>query len=229
MANAGELPDLDLKMPSLDLELPEPTLNLDIPDIGMGAPAGMPMPGAAPAPNEVPPAGKQAAKPAGKPGKGNGKGKKSGTGRPVGPSGNRLSIVLNVICVVLLLGIVVVMYVFNVPVNMVPDLSLTTYVQSLWLLIGCFFVVAMLHDLKMGLILTGLDIAMLITIFPTIWLLMDTPMNPMYFFVMGMVVLQLVIALPLGIINARKQPAKKSAPAGAGAPTAPVKGPNPSS
>ena len=96
---------------------------------------------------------------------------------------------LDILCIVLLLVIIAFMYLFNVPINAVPDLSLTTYVQSLWLIVGCFFVVAMLNDLRSALILTGLDIAMLLTISPTLMLLMNTPMNPMYFFVMGIIVL----------------------------------------
>lgn len=221
MANAGELPDLDLKMPSMDLELPEPTLNLDIPDLSMSAPAGMPA--AAPAPNAAPSAGKPAAKPAGNGKKGKGKGKKSGA--MPGSSGAMLPVVLNILSIVLLLIILAIMYFFSVPVNALPELSLTTYVQGLWLLVGCFFVVAMLHDLKMALILTGVDIAMLITVFPTLMLLMGTPMNPLYFFVLGMIVLQLVVSIPLNVISTRKLATKKSAPATAGASSAAPTGP----
>jgi hypothetical protein len=215
MANEGELPDLDMKMPSLDLELPEPTLSLDIPDLNLDALADMPA--VSPAPKGATPAGKPAAKPAGKQKMVKVKSKKPGNGLPGGLSAIMLPVMLDIICIVLLLVIIAFMYLFNVPINAVPDMSLTTYVQSLWLIVGCFFVVAMLHDLKMALILTGLDIAMLITLFPTLLLLMNTPMNPMYFFVMGMIVLQLIIAMPLSVINYRKQAIKKSAPAPAGA------------
>ncbi len=215
MANEGELPDLDMKMPSLDLELPEPTLSLDIPDLNLDALADMPA--VSPAPKGAPLAGKPSAKPAGKQKKVKVKSKKPGNGLPGGLSAILLPVMLDILCIVLLLVIIAFMYLFNVPINAVPDMSLTTYVQSLWLIVGCFFVVAMLHDLKMALILTGLDIAMLITLFPTLLLLMNTPMNPMYFFVMGMIVLQLIIAMPLSVINYRKQAIKKSAPAPAGA------------
>ncbi len=225
MANEGELPDLDMKMPSLDLELPE--LSLDLPDLQLDAPADTSA--ASPAPKGASPAGKPSEKKAAKQKKVKVKAKKSGAGVPGGLVVAMLPAVLDILSIVLLLVIVAIMYVFNVPVNMMPELSLTTYVQSLWLVVGCFCVVAMLHDTRMALILTGLDIAMLLTVFPTLMLLMDTPMNPMYFFVMGMVVLQLVIAMPLSVISSRKGTNKKSAPAGAGASTAVPTGPRTSS
>ncbi len=215
-----------MKMPSLDLELPEPTLSLDIPDLNLDAPADMPA--VSPAPKGAPQAGKPSAKPA-KQKKVKVKSKKAGAGLPGGLSAILLPVVLDVLCIVLLLVIIAFMYLFNVPINAVPDLSLTTYVQSLWLVVGCFFVVAMLHDLKMALILTGLDIAMLFTIFPTLMLLLNTPMNPLYFFVMGMIVLQIVIAMPLSVISSRKVANKKSAPAPAGASSAAPTGPRTSS
>jgi hypothetical protein len=125
---------------------------------------------------------------------------------------------LNVLSIIILLVIAGIMYVFEVPVNAVPDLTLTTYVQSLWLVIGCLFVVAMLEDIRTALILTGIDLAMLATVFPTLWLLLDMPMNPMYFFIIGFIVLLALVSLPLSVVKSRKSAPVKPAAAGAAAP-----------
>jgi hypothetical protein len=134
------------------------------------------------------------------------------------PAGAMLPILLNVLSIIILLVITGIMYVFEVPVNAVPDLTLTTYVQSLWLVIGCLLVVAMLEDIRTALILTGIDLAMLATVFPTLWLLLDMPMNPMYFFVIGLIVLLALVALPLNVVKAGKPSPGKQAAAGAAAP-----------
>jgi hypothetical protein len=66
--------------------------------------------------------------------------------------------------------------------------------------------------------LTGIDLVMLATVFPTLWLLLDTPMNPLYFFVIGMIVLLALVTLPLNAEKARKPAPGKQAAAGAAVP-----------
>lgn len=133
-----------------------------------------------------------------------------------------LPVSLNALSIVILFFLTGILFLFEVPINAVPDLTLTTYVQSLWLVVGCLIIVAMLQDIKTALVLIGIDLAMIATIFPTLWLLMELPMNPMYLFVIGMIVLLALVVVPLNVTKARK-PAPK--PAGA-APAAPApKGP----
>ena len=243
MGNEGSAPGLDFSMPSLDL--PEPTLGLDgpggAPDLNMSdlkLDAPLELPGSGPAPEAaietkaVKKAGKKAEKKKPKPEKKPkaARPKMSAPKLPRLPAGAVLPLLLNVFSMVLLLFIGGIMYLFEVPLNAVPDLSLTTYVQSIWLIVGCLVVVAMLQDLRTALIMTGIDIAMLATVFPTLWLLLDTPMNPLYFYVAGMIVLLALVVLPLNLAKARKPaaaakqaaPAKPaSTPAAAPAPTGP--------
>lgn len=209
MVNEGELPDIDMKMPldfdlgaKLDLDLPSPTM--DFPPMAPAAPAPAQSPATAKKPAPASPASKPAAtkaKPA-KPVK-----QKAEKGTSV--NGISLPLVMNLLSVFLLVVIAGIMFVFEVPINVVPDLTLTTYVQSLWLAAGCFFVVAMLQDFKTALILTGVDALLLISVFPTLWLLMGMPMNPMYFFVMGMIALLAFVYLPLNLLGTGKQGAAK--------------------
>ena len=194
MANVGELPDVDLKMPPLELEFPGAP-DLDLPGLELPSPAlapaqeasaPKPAPKMPPVEDEVP--AEVVAQPIGQ--------KKAGS--------VSLSLLLNLLSIILLIVIAGIMYAFEVPVNAVPDLSLATYVQAIWLLAGCFFVVAMLHDLKAALIITGIDILLLLTVFPTLWLLLDAPMNPLYFFVMGMIALLTFVYMPLNLLGPRK-------------------------
>jgi hypothetical protein len=212
------------------LDLPEPTLNLD----GTDASASLNLDDLKlDAPLDLPGSRQSGAASAGKAGKKEGKKaeKKKPEKKPKAPkppraspklprlpAGAMLPVLLNVLSIIILLVIAGFMYVFEVPVNAVPDLTLTTYVQSLWLVIGCLFVVAMLEDIRTALILTGIDLAMLATVFPTLWLLLDTPMNPMYFFVIGLIVLLALVALPLSVVKSMKPAPAKSAAAGAAAP-----------
>jgi hypothetical protein len=228
MGNEGNAPDFDLQMPSLDL--PEPTLNLGdggpsafgVADLKLDAP--LDLPGSSPVPGGKAASGKPADKKTGKKKEKPVKKPKAARPKRAGPGLPRLStgallpVVLNVLSIVILLVIAGIMYIFEVPVNAVPDLTLATYVQSLWLVVGCLFVVAMLQDVKTALIVTGIDLVMLATIFPTLWLLLDTPMNPMYFFVTGMVVLLALVTLPLNAAKARKPAAGKAAASSGGAP-----------
>lgn len=234
MGNEGNGTDFNLAMPSLDLDLPEPTLNLggdpsalNLADLKLDAP--LDLPGSSPGPDSTTASDKKAGKKAGKkkqkPAK-TPKVPKPKKARPAQPRmapGALLPVILTVLSIIILLFICGIMYVFEVPINAVPDLTLTTYVQSLWLIVGCLFVVSMLHDLRTALIVTGVDIAMLATVFPTLWLLLDTPMNPMYFFVTGMVVLLALVILPLNLAKVRKPTTgKAAAPATAApAPTGP--------
>lgn len=225
MGNEVKGTDFDLSMPSMDLGLPEPTLNLDggdpsafnLSDLKFDAPMGLP--GSSPGQGDTAAADKKADKKAGKkkqkPEKPAQKPKapKPKKARPAMPrlsAGALLPVILTVLSIILLLFIGGIMYVFEVPINAVPDLTLTTYVQSLWLVIGCLFIIAMLQDLRTALIVTGVDIAMLATVFPTLWLLLDTPMNPMYFFVTGMIVLLALVILPLNLAKVRKPAAGKA-------------------
>ncbi len=238
MGNEGKGTDFDLSMPSMDLGLPEPTLNLDggdssafsLSDLKFDAP--MDLPGSSPGQSGTAAsdkkAGKKADKKKQKPEK-PAKKPKAAKPKKVRPAMPRLSpgallpVILTVLSIIILLVMCGIMYLFEVPINAVPDLTLTTYVQSLWLLVGCLFVITMLQDLRTALIVTGVDIAMLATVFPTLWLLLDTPMNPMYFFVTGMIVLLALVILPLNLAKVRKPAAGKAvAPATAApAPTGP--------
>jgi cation transport ATPase len=244
MGNEGSTPDFDLKMPSLDLDLPEPTLNLDgpggAPDLSMSElklDTPLDLPGSGPAPKAATNGGKagkkdkKANKKADKKADKNADKKKPKPEKKPKAPRQKMSVpklpiaaMQNILTIVILLVIGGVMYLFEVPVNQVPDLTLTTYVQSLWLIIGCLFIMAMLLDIKTALIVTGIDIAMLATVFPTLWLLLDTPMNPLYFFVAGMIVLLSLVVLPLNLAKTKKpasvaKPA--SVPAAASAPTGP--------
>jgi hypothetical protein len=236
MGNEGNAPDFDMKIPSLDLDLPEPTLNPGGGDISQPISLDdlkfdglLDLPGSTSEQYEAveteQPAGKKAGKKAPKAPKAP-KVKKPGAVKqkaampklPRFSAGAMLPVLLNVLSIVILLVIAGIMVLFEVPVNVVPDLTLTTYVQSLWLVIGCLFVVAMLQDIKTALLMTGIDIAMLATVFPTLWLLLDTPMNPLYFFVIGMIVLMALVVLPLNVSKARAPASGKSGTAGAAAP-----------
>lgn len=208
MPNIGELPDIDMKMPSNDLDLP-PMLDLDLPAPALdGLPSPAPAKAAPPAkkPEQVKKVanGKAPAKPQQK------LAVKAGGKKIKAPSRSSMQLIMGVISIVLLSIIAAVMVLLEVPVNVIPELTLTTYVQSLWLLVGCFFIVTILQDIKTALMLTGLDIALLATIFPTLWLLLDMQMNPLYFFVMGMIVLLALVYLPLSILREKKAPAKET-------------------
>jgi hypothetical protein len=251
MGNEGSTPDFDLKMPSLDLDLPEPTLNLDgpggAPDLSMSElklDTPLDLPGSGPAPEAATNSGKAGKKDK----KANKKADKKADKKAVKkkpkpekkPKAPRpkmsmpklpklpVAALQNVLTIVILLVIGGIMYLFEVPINQVPDLSLTTYVQSLWLIIGCLFILAMLQDIKTALILTGIDIAMLATVFPTLWLLLDTPMNPLYFFVAGMIVLLALVVLPLNLAKARKLTTSAKSVTASGKPaTSPAAAPAP--
>jgi len=201
MAFEGELPDLDsLKMSPGELDLPAPMMSLDLP-----APSQE---------NQVPPlvpmqdstAKKQiqAKKPAA--GKPQAKQVQQKTvvnkrAKQTMPAMNKVPLLLGLASIVLLVILTIVMILFEVPVNAIPDLTLTTYVQGLWLIVGCFFIIAMLQDVKTALLLTGLDIVLLATIFPTLWLILNMPMNPMYFFVIGMIMLIAFVHMPLNLMR----------------------------
>jgi hypothetical protein len=237
MGNEGNGADFNLAMPSLDPDLPEPTLNLggdssalNLADLKLDAPLDPPgtSPGQGDAAASDKKAGKKAdkkkqkpTKPAKKP-----RAPKPKKARPALPrlsAGALPPVIPTVMSIIILLFICGIMYVFEVPINAVPDLTLTTYVQSLWLIVGCLFVLTMLHDPRTALIVTGVDIAMPATVFPTLWLLLDTPMNPMYFFVTGMIVLLALVILPPNPAKVRKPAAGKAAApmAAAPAPTGP--------
>jgi hypothetical protein len=199
MVNEGELPEVDMKLPPMELDFPAPKLDLDLPAPGLDFPqAQLPplSPSTAAAQAKKPQAAKPEAK--AKPAK------QKAAGHPA-TKGGSLQLVLGIISIFFLAAIAAIMFVFEVPVNVVPELTLTTYVQGLWVAVGCFFVVAMLQDVKAALMLTGANIAMLVSIFPTLWLLLDMPMNPMYFFVMGMIALLAFVYLPLGVLGTKKQ------------------------
>jgi len=225
MGNEGNAMDfsLDLPEPALNLDGADATAPLNLNDLKLDAPL------------DLPGSGESGAASAGKAGKKAGKKekaekkkpekkpkapkpKRAGPKMPRLPAGAMLPILLNVLSIIILLVLAGIMYVFEVPVNAVPDLTLTTYVQSLWLVIGCLFVVAMLQDIRTALILTGVDLAMLVTVFPTLWLLLDLPMNPMYFFVIGLIVLLALVSLPLSVVKSGKPAPAKPAAAGAAAP-----------
>lgn len=207
MAYEGELPDVDLlKMTPGELDLPGPTLSLDLPGPGLDLP--------------VPPAastGQTAAKKAAP-------GKKPVAAKPqaqkaapkkaaskTAPRGDTMQLVLGLASIVLLVIVAGVLLLFEVPVNTIPDLTLLTYVQALWLLLGCLFIVAMLLDIKTALMLTGADLVLMATVFPTLWLLLNMPMNPLYFFVIGLIMLLAFVYLPLNLL--RPKAAGAAAPA----------------
>ncbi|HMK47083.1 MAG TPA: hypothetical protein VK436_10700 [Methanocella sp.] len=211
MAIDGELPDLDdLKMPSGDLELPHLTsLDLPAPSGELAPPAAAPV---IPTEPSIKKPQQQAKKPAAttaarsqpKPSSAKQKTEK----KPAGPSASGTPLALNILSVALLIVIAGVMIIFEVPINAVPDLTLTTYVQGLWLLAGCFFIIAMLQDFRTALLLTGLNVVLLATVFPTLWLLLNMPMNPMYFFVIGMIMLLAFVYTPLSVLRPKMPPVK---------------------
>jgi len=227
MGNEGNTLDfgLDLPEPMLNLDGADASTQLNLNDLKLDAPLDLPGSGQNGA-ESAGRAGKKADKKAGKKAEKTKPEKKPKAPKPPRaarklprlPAGAILPVLLNVLSIVILLVIAGIMYVFEVPVNAVPDLTLATYVQSLWLVIGCLFVVAMLEDIRTALILTGVDLAMLATVFPTLWLLLDMPMNPMYFFVIGLVLLLALVALPLSVVKARKPAPGKQAAAGAAVP-----------
>lgn len=210
MAFEGELPDVDmLKMSPGELDLPAPMMSLDLPAPDQESKAtpvapALQKPAKAPAPAKKQAAAKQQGKPA--PQKTATVAKKPGA--PVKLTGDAVHLLLSLASIILLVIITVVMVLFEVPVNAVPELNLTTYVQALWLLVGCFFIVAMLQDIKTALMLTGLDIVLLVTVFPTLWLLLNMPMNPMYFFVIGLIMLLACVYMPLNLLRPKALPVK---------------------
>ncbi len=208
MALEGELPDVDmLKMSPGELDLPAPMMSLDLPapsQENIQQPAAQ-APQAAAKKQAQPAAKKAAAKPQAKPAPQKAAGKAA---KPAIASGSTVPLLLSLASIVLLVIVTGVMILFEVPVNAMPELNLTTYVQALWLLVGCFFIVAMLQDLKTALLLTGLDIVLLATIFPTLWLLLNMPMNPMYFFAIGMIMLLACVYVPLNMLRPKTVPAK---------------------
>ncbi|WP_424359496.1 hypothetical protein [Methanocella sp. MCL-LM] len=209
MAFEGELPDVDmLKMSPGELDLPAPMMSLDLPapDQDTKATPVAPAPQAAakkPAPAGKPAAGKPQGKPAPQ--------KAAVAKKPAAQvklTGDTVHLLLSLVSIILLVIISVVMVLFEVPVNAMPELNLTTYVQALWLLVGCFFIVAMLQDIKTALMLTGIDIVLLVTVFPTLWLLLNMPMNPMYFFVIGLIMLLACVYMPLNMLRPKALPAR---------------------
>lgn len=209
MALDGELPDVDmLKMSPGELDLPAPLMSLDLPapsQDNIQQPATPAPQAAAKKPAQGAAAKKTAAKPQAKPAL-----QKAGNkaARPAISPGSTIPLLLSLASIILLVIVTAVMILFEVPVNAMPELNLTTYVQALWLLVGCFFIVAMLQDLKTALLLTGLDIVLLATIFPTLWLLLNMPMNPMYFFVIGMIMLLACVYMPLNMLRPKTFSAK---------------------
>lgn len=209
MAYEGELPDVDLlKVSSGELDLPAPMMSLDLPAPDQdkqtqSAPAPQ-----APAKKPAPPAKKPvAAKVQGKPAPQKAAAaNKAGT--PVKFAGDMVHLLLGLASIILLVIVTAVMILFEVPVNATPELTLTTYVQGLWLLVGCVFIIAMLLDIKTALLLTGLDIVLLATVFPTLWLILNMPLNPMYFFVIGLIMLLACVYLPLNILRPNALPGR---------------------
>ncbi|MCD1293752.1 hypothetical protein CUJ83_01920 [Methanocella sp. CWC-04] len=190
MASNNDLPDIGLDMSAGDLDLPAPDLSLDLPspqDIDVG-------PVSKPVQAPARPAISKKAAPVKRPAK--------KTARP--SSSILASIGLELISITLLLVFMVIMYFFGVPLDVLPSLSLISYVQCMWLLLGCFFVVAMLQDFKTALMLTGIDFVILATIFPTLWLLFDMRMNPMYFFVLTLMILLAFVYVPVNIKQSKK-------------------------
>lgn len=209
MAFEGELPDVDmLKVSPGELDLPAPMMSLDLPapDQDNKATPAVPAPQAGakkPALAKKPAAGKPQGKPAPQ--------KAAVAKKPAAQvklTGDTVHLLLSLASIILLVIITVVMVLFEVPVNAMPELNLTTYVQALWLLVGCFFIVAMLQDIKTALMLTGIDIVLLATVFPTLWLLLNMPMNPMYFFVIGLIMLLACVYMPLNILRPKALPAR---------------------
>lgn len=229
-----EIPSLDLPEPTLDTDGLDPLSALNATDLELDALQDMPVSGTGSEETATngKPAGRKEGKmadrknhPAKKP-----KAARPKIAMPKMPrlprlprlsTGAMMPVLLDVLSIIILLFIGGIMYLLEVPLNAVPDLSLTTYVQGIWLIIGCLLVVAILQNVRMALVLTGIDIAMLATIFPTLWLLLNTPMNPLYFFVLGMIVLLAMVSLPLNVAKARKQAAASGKPAAATA-AAPV-------
>jgi len=196
MANDGELPDVDmLKVSPGDLDLPALDLSLDLP-----APSDTQAPQSLAA--AKPAAAKGHVTVAKKPSQAPKQGK-APTAKPAAAASNSstMPLLLSLISIILLIVVAAVMIVFEVPVNSIPDLTLTTYVQGLWLVVGCFFIVAMLQDIRTALMITGLNIVLLATVFPTLWLIMDMPMNPMYFFVLGMILLIAGVLMPMNLLR----------------------------
>ena len=209
MAFEGELPDVDmLKMSPGELDLPAPMMSLDLPapdQDNKATPAAPASQAAAkkPVPARKPAAGKPQGKPAPQ--------KAVVAKKPAAQmklTGDTVHLLLSLVSIILLVIITVVMVLFEVPVNAMPELNLTTYVQALWLLVGCFFIVAMLQDIKTALMLTGINIVLLATVFPTLWLLLNMPMNPMYFFVIGLIMLLACVYMPLNMLRPKALPVK---------------------
>jgi len=229
VAKEGELPGADLvppppeaelaMPPTLDLPGPSGTLaNLDLPEIKLDAPLDMPPPAPEPAaaPKAAPPAGKPSGgkKPAGKPPKARtGAAAPGRRGLPRVLRDAQFPVLLIMVNILLLLAIMGIMPLFGIAANVVPDLTLDAYVEGLWLAVGCFVVVALLNDVRTALVFTGIDLVMLVTIFPTLWLLLGTPMSPMYFYVLGLIAMLAFVALPQKVLKSRRAAIKKAAPA----------------
>jgi cation transport ATPase len=118
---------------------------------------------------------------------------------------NLASIQLEVVSIGILIVFLIIMFILDVPLDIIPSFTLLTYVQAIWLFLGCFFVMAMLQDIKSAAALTGIDIAIMATLFPTLWLLFDMRMNPLYFFVLTLIMLIAFIYIPLNLIKAKKE------------------------
>ena len=208
MAFEGELPDLDsLKMSPGELDLPAPMMSLDLPAPSQDNLVLPNMPTQDSTAKKTvqakkPAAGKTQTKPAPQ------KTAVNKVAKQAMPAANKIPLLLGLASIVLLVILTVVMVLFEVPVNAIPDLTLTTYVQGLWLVAGCLFIIAMLQDVKTALLLTGLDIVLLATVFPTLWLILNMPMNPMYFYVIAMIMLIAFVYMPLNLLRPKTITAK---------------------
>ena len=187
MVNNNELPDLGLEMSPAELDLPAPDAILDLPPLQQEPP--VPVPHA--------PRMSAAAAPAAcvkpRPQKAKAPGKR-----------RKKSIKLEVITIGILAFFMAIMFVLRVPLDGIPALSLTSYVQGAWLLLGCIFIISMLQDWKTAMVFTVIDFLILLTVFPTLWLVADMRMNPMYFFVLTLILLIAFIYVPINTLRARR-------------------------
>jgi hypothetical protein len=194
MAPSIDLPDVGPEIKPSDMELPPPTLELDLPPLSQDeGPQEAPQFQARPQSQSQAPRARAAVK---------------------APQKNRKnkgvlsSIKLEIVSIALLVVFMALMYFLGLTIDEIPSMTLVTYVESIWLLLGCFFVVGMLQDYKTALALIGVDGLMIVSVFPTLWLLFDMRINPMYFFVLTLIMLLAFVYIPIRLIRNRKPAAK---------------------
>lgn len=173
--------ELDLQMPQVSLDLPPPQSE---PAVTQNSPATA-------KPGPVRKAGTSPIK------------QRKGA-RKENAQGGLAPIQLELISIGLLAIFMLIMFIMGIPVDKLPSLSLSSYVQCMWLLLGCLFVVAMLQNFKAALVLTGIDFVMMASLFPTLWLIFNMRMNPMYFFVLTLILLLAFVYIPVQLVRAKR-------------------------